>query len=319
MGDRINKMDWMDEINETDGINKLDRMNGEIDKIGDKRHPLREKILVGAIPCERCFLCGHPREVDPVSGAKVDSIGFKQIKGVEYMLLREGKGRETVYMYMNECLPKRKCCCVEGDTVCLSKLGSNRPIGSPFITTAGKKGLERKEMGKRLSINENSLYYCSAFNPPFIEYSPFSISSDRVIRGLDKRTTCMIKNIPNKLTQRQLLCFLSSICFNSFDFLYLRMDFRSNCNNGYAFINFREPRYIPVFQEAIQGKKWKNFKSEKRAEIAYARIQGLSMLQTRFRRSEILSANKEFWPIIFNEQGEEVLANKWMTAKKRKT
>jgi hypothetical protein len=31
---------------------------------------------------------------------------------------------------------------------------------------------------------------------------------------------------------------------NTYDFLYLRMDFINHCNVGYAFIDFIDPKYV---------------------------------------------------------------------------
>ncbi|EER20290.1 hypothetical protein Pmar_PMAR013403, partial [Perkinsus marinus ATCC 50983] len=54
----------------------------------------------------------------------------------------------------------------------------------------------------------------------------------------------MIRNIPNKYTQKMLLKLFDSvpnIC-GQYDFFYLPMDFRNKCNVGYAFIDFANPR-----------------------------------------------------------------------------
>lgn len=45
--------------------------------------------------------------------------------------------------------------------------------------------------------------------------------------GLDTRTTVMIKNIPNKMTDKDLLNFIARVCPRRIDFMYLRMDFQN--------------------------------------------------------------------------------------------
>lgn len=72
----------------------------------------------------------------------------------------------------------------------------------------------------------------------------YKIELNRVEQGLDQRTTCMIRNIPNKYTQTMLIEWLNETHKGKYDFLYLRMDFRNRCNVGYAFINFIDYRYV---------------------------------------------------------------------------
>ena len=49
----------------------------------------------------------------------------------------------------------------------------------------------------------------------------------RIADGQDTRTTVMIKNIPNKMSDRDLLAYIWRVCPRKIDFLYLRMDFRN--------------------------------------------------------------------------------------------
>lgn len=64
----------------------------------------------------------------------------------------------------------------------------------------------------------------------------------RIEQGFDARTTCMIKNIPNKYSQALLISFINETHAGLYDFIYLRMDFKNRCNVGYAFINFINPK-----------------------------------------------------------------------------
>lgn len=63
----------------------------------------------------------------------------------------------------------------------------------------------------------------------------------------DKRTTLMIKNIPNKYTKDMLLNLIDVNFKNKYDFFYLPMDFNNKCNVGYAFINFIDKNSIKQF------------------------------------------------------------------------
>jgi hypothetical protein len=56
--------------------------------------------------------------------------------------------------------------------------------------------------------------------------------------GQDSRTTLMIRNIPNKYTQKILMQTIDAQGFcGKYDFFYLPIDFKNRCNVGYAFIN----------------------------------------------------------------------------------
>ena len=69
----------------------------------------------------------------------------------------------------------------------------------------------------------------------------FVLNVARVEMGEDARTTVMIKNIPNKYSQRNLLELIDVGYGGAYDFFYLPIDFKNKCNLGYAFINFRRP------------------------------------------------------------------------------
>ena len=49
----------------------------------------------------------------------------------------------------------------------------------------------------------------------------------RIEDGLDTRTTVMIKNIPNKMSDKDLITYINKVCPRRIDFLYLRMDFQN--------------------------------------------------------------------------------------------
>ena len=51
------------------------------------------------------------------------------------------------------------------------------------------------------------------------------LNLDRIEQGLDTRTTVMIKNIPNKMTDSDLQHFIAKVCPRRIDFMYLRVDF----------------------------------------------------------------------------------------------
>ena len=100
------------------------------------------------------------------------------------------------------------------------------------------------------------------------------IHLDNVIKLKDKRTTLIIRNIPNKYTINLLLEEINVHFLGKYDLLYLPLDFINNTNLGYGFINFIDPIHIMYFYDEFIGKKWNNFNSEKKCQLAYSKIQG---------------------------------------------
>jgi len=131
----------------------------------------------------------------------------------------------------------------------------------------------------------------------------FALNIGRVKSGQDNRTTLMIKNIPNKYSQKMLLASVDAKFKGLYDFFYLPIDFKNKCNVGYAFINFIQPEYIIGFYEDLNNKKWEKFNSDKVCEITYARIQGKHNLIQHFQNSSLMSEDKKCRPIIFHSDG----------------
>ncbi|KAF9098685.1 hypothetical protein BGX29_007474 [Mortierella sp. GBA35] len=119
----------------------------------------------------------------------------------------------------------------------------------------------------------------------------------------DKRTTFMIRNIPNKYTQQMLLECINETHFGEFDFLYLRMDFKNKCNVGYAFINFINTEVVASFVKHRVGKRWGRFNSDKICGLSYATIQGRRALVEKFRNSSVMEEEPSYRPKIFYTSG----------------
>ncbi|CAA7396369.1 unnamed protein product [Spirodela intermedia] len=131
----------------------------------------------------------------------------------------------------------------------------------------------------------------------------YELNIERIIRGEDSRTTLMIKNIPNKYTSEMLSAAIGEHHRGTYDFLYLPIDFKNNCNMGYAFINMIDSqKIIPVYQ-AFNGKKWEKFNSDKVASLAYARIQGKAALIAHFKNSSLMNEDIRCRPILFRSDG----------------
>ena len=92
----------------------------------------------------------------------------------------------------------------------------------------------------------------------------------------------------------------------TYDFFYLPIDFKNHCNVGYCFINFVDPKYIIAFVHDFNGKRWKNFNSEKICAVSFARIQGKQAMIARFQNSSLLEKDDEYRPLLFYSSGPDV-------------
>ena len=120
-----------------------------------------------------------------------------------------------------------------------------------------------------------------------------AINIEVIASGKDKRTTLMIKNIPNKYTISTFLDEINNAFNNKYDIFYLPIDYCNKCNLGFVFINFVDPLHIIDFYERYRGRKWKRFNSEKICELVYAKIQGKRELVSHFEKGKVLSFTLE--------------------------
>ncbi|XP_059288900.1 protein terminal ear1 homolog [Lycium ferocissimum] len=147
-------------------------------------------------------------------------------------------------------------------------------------------------------------------------YDPrFLINEDGIMESncLDSRTTVMIKNIPNKYSQKLLLNMLDNHCIHcneqiadgddqpksSYDFVYLPIDFINKCNVGYGFVNMTSPEATLRLYKAFHLQNWEVFNSRKICQVTYARLQGIEALKEHFKNSKFPCEAEEYMPVIF--------------------
>ena len=100
------------------------------------------------------------------------------------------------------------------------------------------------------------------------------INLDNIIIGTDKRTTLMLRNIPNKYN--------------------LPIDYETKLNLGYAFINFTDPLHIIHFFSKFHLKKWSRYKSEKKMDMTYADKQGKKDITLKAENNYFAQDDKRF-------------------------
>ncbi|KAI4345297.1 hypothetical protein L6164_012433 [Bauhinia variegata] len=144
----------------------------------------------------------------------------------------------------------------------------------------------------------------------------FLIKEDAIVESSsrDPRTTVMIKNIPNKYSQKLLLNMLDNHCIHcneqiaegddqplsSYDFVYLPIDFNNKCNVGYGFVNLTSPEATLRFYKAFHLQHWEVFNSRKICEVTYARVQGLEALKEHFKNSKFPCEMEHYLPVVFS-------------------
>lgn len=100
------------------------------------------------------------------------------------------------------------------------------------------------------------------------------INLDNIIIGADKRTTLMLRNIPNKYTLTNIVDEIGNAFWGKYDCINLPIDYETKLNLGYAFINFTDPLHIILFYAKFYHKKWSKYKSDKKMDMTYADKQG---------------------------------------------
>ena len=115
---------------------------------------------------------------------------------------------------------------------------------------------------------------------------------------MEVRTTIMLRNLPNHLGFQDLKEIIDQVCFGRYDFFYLRIDFRTNKNVGYAFVNFNNVMEVVRFLEYWLGHAWVEG-IPRFAEMSFAALQGLDCCQEKFRNSVVMLENPNFRPKLW--------------------
>lgn len=104
-------------------------------------------------------------------------------------------------------------------------------------------------------------------------------------------TTMMIRNIPSRYSQQDLVLDLASLGFTgTFDFLYIPMDKNTSSNVGYAFVNFMDPYWANMCKQSFENYRFKrqgHHGSKKMATVSVAHLQGLAKNMEHYEKSAV--------------------------------
>jgi hypothetical protein len=117
------------------------------------------------------------------------------------------------------------------------------------------------------------------------------------------RTTVMMRNIPSQYKRAELLELLDQQGFHGhYDFAYLAIDFKTELNHGYAFINFVTTDSVKKFRAHFIGFTDWSVPSDKACEIYWSdTLQGIDAHIQRYRNSPMMheSVEDRFRPVLF--------------------
>ena len=111
----------------------------------------------------------------------------------------------------------------------------------------------------------------------------FTISFEKIENGEDKRTSIIIKNIPNSINKDYINEILKGV--GNINFLYLPYDKYNKKNLGIVYVNMVNYRSIILLYNKLKGYKFDNFDLKKPIEICYSKIQGKSNLSKMFKKN----------------------------------
>ncbi len=123
------------------------------------------------------------------------------------------------------------------------------------------------------------------------------IKIEDIIIGKEKRTTLMLRNIPNKYTLNNVVDEIDRSFWGKYDYINLPIDYERKLNLGYAFINFVDPMHIILFYENYHLKKWSKYKSDKKMDMTYADKQGKKDINCKDDQTYFAIEDKRF---VFN-------------------
>lgn len=154
-----------------------------------------------------------------------------------------------------------------------------------------------------MGYNERTLRLQNSYRVPIPqEEMSLEIDINKILNNQDARTTVMIRNIPNKYDQKDVLKIIDSKGMkNKYDIFYLPIDFTNICNYGYAFINLIDPLYVvQLYLELNNKSPWDHSNSSKVCQLKYGTIQGKNGLINHFKKSPImLQKEKKYKPVGF--------------------
>ena len=110
----------------------------------------------------------------------------------------------------------------------------------------------------------------------------FDIVFDRIVVGIERRTTVMFSGIPNRFSPERVQLHFRECGVPMWDFFHVLGCSSKRINKGCGFMNFLAPRDVIKFFKIVQDKLWPKYGGDKLLHVSYARVQGPRKLATQF-------------------------------------
>jgi hypothetical protein len=115
-------------------------------------------------------------------------------------------------------------------------------------------------------------------------------------------TTMMIRNIPGRYSQNDLMGDLKDLGFaGTYDFLYMPMDKGTAANVGYAFVNFVNASWAEKCMRSLTSYRFTRHQrsSSKLATVSVAHLQGLEKNLQHYENAAVnMSKEKRRRPVV---------------------
>ncbi|KAG6766358.1 hypothetical protein POTOM_030435 [Populus tomentosa] len=226
---------------------------------------------------------------------------------------------------------------IEASLGCLS-MGGDVIVGKVAYRGPPKRSLKKSQSFTSTKQQQKSAKSWKGSRQAKKLDSRFLISDESMVEtsGSDSRTTVMIKNIPNKYSQKLLLNMLDNHCIHcneqiangddeplvlwhsskskcsrQLSFIYsgtgvvpllniFVCENSNKCNVGYGFVNLTSPQAAWRLYKAFHNQHWEVFSSRKICAVTYARVQGLEALKEHFKNSKFPCEMDHHLPVVFS-------------------
>lgn len=102
----------------------------------------------------------------------------------------------------------------------------------------------------------------------------------------------MIRNIPIKFNQFDMMDLFNEKFKDQYNYFYLPKDLKTQCGQGFAFINFLDSIFILDFYLEFNCIKWSDkiekCNSNKYCQITYANVQGIEDIKAELSDKNIM-------------------------------